>query len=102
MSLYKSFLSKRLILGLLSLFSLASFNLLVQAQEPGAGSAILKNVVGPDGTARAHVGDVVTATLKVINLDDFSDLLSFTNVSDVVHHAQRPDRADHRTVTPQL
>jgi len=51
------------------------------------GAAIFKTPVGPDGSSRAHVGDTITATLTVVNLDDFLDTSTITNLLDVVHHA---------------
>ncbi len=51
------------------------------------GAAIFKNPLGPDGTPRAHVGDTITDTLTVMNLDDFLDTITITNLVDVVHHA---------------
>jgi hypothetical protein len=51
------------------------------------GAAIFNDPVGPDGTARAQVGDKITVTITVMNLDDFMDTVTVTNIVDVVHHA---------------
>src|SRR5438309_8833892 len=51
------------------------------------GGAILKTPLGPDGTDRAHVGDTITATITVMNLDDFGDTLTITGIWDTNRHA---------------
>jgi len=45
-----------------------------------------ENPVGPDGTPRAHVGDTITDTVRVINEDDFGDTVTVNSVTNVVHH----------------
>src|SRR5262249_48370686 len=50
------------------------------------GAAILKTPLGPDGTPRAHVGDTITASITILNLDDFEDTVTLTNIVDIVHH----------------
>src|SRR5580765_3377754 len=67
--------------------------LLGASLAPKVGSAQLHhgvfgyvNVVGPDGTARAHVGDVITSSIGVMNMDDFLDTSTITNVATTVHH----------------
>ncbi len=54
---------------------------------PFHGATILKNVVGPDGiNPIARVGDTVTATIEVINQDDFGDTITVQTITDTVHH----------------
>ena len=50
------------------------------------GASIQKNPVGPSGAAKAHVGDTITAGIRVRNVDDFEDSLTITSILDVVHH----------------
>jgi len=51
------------------------------------GAVILKTPRGPDGTATARVGDIITATITVMHADEFFDTLTITSIVDVVHHA---------------
>lgn len=51
------------------------------------GGAILKTPLGPNGTSQARVGDTITATITVINLDEFGDSLRLTSIVDRVFHA---------------
>src|SRR5438874_9874754 len=85
MNLYTSFYSRGLLAALLH-FSAVAFCVSIHAQA-FHGASIQKNPVGPDGTARAHVGDTITATVTIMNLDEFLDTVTITNIVDVVHHA---------------
>jgi len=70
------------------LATLAFFCPLAQGQVQFHGAAILKTPVGPDGvTPNARVGDTVRATITVMNMDDFGDTITITNIFDIVHHA---------------
>src|SRR5438552_7843530 len=64
------------------------------------GAAIFDNPVGPDGTARAKVGDKITVTITVLNLDDFLDTVTVTNIVDVVHHASGAITSSNLLATP--
>ena len=50
------------------------------------GASIQKDPRGPDGSNRAHVGDKVRTSIRVLNIDDFEDSLTITNIFDVTHH----------------
>src|SRR5438477_6366860 len=50
------------------------------------GGAILKTPLGPNGTATARVGDTITATITVMNLDDFGDTLTINSLYDTNLH----------------
>src|SRR5947209_4984300 len=58
---------------------------------PGAqhGAGIFKNPIGPPPlfSSMVHTGDIITATIRVRNLDSFGDSLTITNIVDMVHHA---------------
>src|SRR5580765_3439492 len=85
MFLYKSLSATRLISA-----SILVFGMLFCASTQGQlfhGAAIFKTPMGPDGTQRAHTGDVITATMSVMNLDDFLDTSTITNINDRVFHA---------------
>src|SRR5580765_11280 len=86
MNSYTVVFARRLIATAVLLFTI-SFCSSLRAQQGFHGAAILKNPVGPDGTPRAHVGDTITATITVMNLDDFLDTVTLSNIFDVVHHA---------------
>src|SRR6476620_3767055 len=85
MNLYTTVSARRLIVAAVLLFSI-SFGSLLRAQT-FHGAAMLKNPVGPDGTPRAHVGDTITATITVMNFDDFLDTVTISNIFDIVHHS---------------
>src|SRR6266404_2732407 len=85
MCAFKSVLSTRLCSA-----ALLALSLIICAPTEALlfhGAAIFKTPLGPDGTQRAHTGDVITATLTVMNLDDFLDTHTITNIVDIVHHA---------------
>ena len=50
------------------------------------GATIQKDPRGPDGSNRAHVGDKVRTSIRVLNNDDFEDSITITNIIDVTHH----------------
>ncbi len=50
------------------------------------GASIQKTPTGPTGAAKAHVGETITARIRVRNLDEFEDTLLITNIVDVIHH----------------
>jgi len=50
------------------------------------GASIQKNPVGPTGLPKAHVGDTITAAIRVRNVDDFEDTLVITSIVDIVYH----------------
>src|SRR5258708_25532345 len=94
MCAFKSVLSTRLCSA-----ALLALSLIICAPAEAQffhGAAIFKTPVGPDGTQRAHTGDVITATLTVMNLDDFFDTITMTNIIDRVFHASVTN------VTPNL
>src|SRR5262245_2491384 len=43
-------------------------------------------VAGPDGSPRSHVGETITAVIRMRNTDDFNDSLLITNIQDIIHH----------------
>src|SRR5438552_3659142 len=51
------------------------------------GGVSQKTAVGPSGLSIAHVGDTITATIRLRNSDLFSDSLTVTSIVDIVHHA---------------
>lgn len=57
-----------------------------QAQPVFHGAAIYKTPVGPDGTARAQIGETITASITVQNMDEFNDSLRLTTIYDIEHH----------------
>src|SRR6266850_2534047 len=85
MHLNRSLSSLKLFPAIILLMSAAFSN--ISYSQDFHGAAILKNPVGPDGTANAHVGDPITATITVMNLDDFGDTVTITNILDIIHHA---------------
>jgi uncharacterized repeat protein (TIGR01451 family) len=64
------------------------------------GAAIQKTPVGPSGLSKAHVGDTITARIRVTNLDDFEDTLTITNIVDVVHHASGDETSPNLLAAP--
>ena len=46
---------------------------------------VYDNAVGPDGTARAHVGDMITSYIGVICFDDFGGTFTISYANDTVH-----------------
>src|SRR5438105_2015485 len=82
---------RRLLAGLSGLLGLG-FALMLAATPESAlaanhGAGIFKVPVGPLGTPRAEVGQNITASIKVQNLDDFGDSLTIGSITDAVHHA---------------
>ncbi len=57
---------------------------LARAQTHGLG--LFQNSLGPSGLPSAHVGDLITTTLRVVNYDTFGDSAILTNIQVVVHH----------------
>ncbi len=71
-----------------------------QAQPFFHGVAVFKNPAGPNGTNRVHVGDTITSTITITNLDDFGDTLTITQVVDVVYHKFGPPLTNILLSTP--
>ena len=47
---------------------------------------VYDNAFGPDGTPRAHVGDMITSRIGIISFDDFYDTFTINYASDAVHY----------------
>ncbi len=70
--------------GLCLFLLLAASPHLASAANHGAG--IFKNPLGPNLTPRAEVGQTITASIRVRNLDGFGDSLTITSIVDIVYH----------------
>src|SRR5947209_5691313 len=86
---YRSCQQKRLFAALSSEVGLALFIFFAvfSAEAANHGAGIFKVPTGPLGVPKAHVGETITAAIKVQNLDDFGDTITFSSITDIVHHA---------------
>jgi uncharacterized repeat protein (TIGR01451 family) len=64
------------------------------------GASIQKNPVGPSGLPQAHVGDTITAAIRVRNVDDFGDSLTITSIVDIVYHTSITETSANLLLAP--
>lgn len=75
------------------------FGTSVQAQFHGA--AIFKTPVGPDMvTPTAGTGQLVTAIITVMNMDEAGDSITITNIFDTVHHSSGDSVSSNLVTAP--
>jgi len=70
------------------------------AQTLFHGASIQKNPAGPSGLPKAHVGENITAAIRVRNVDDFNDSLTITSIVDIVHHGTGDTRSANLLLAP--